>query len=452
MTESEDSIQISNWDVLLQISERSGGSGYELCSESNHVGNNRFDVLLNMNRSHFEEAQKEGDSMPAVKRLIGIVTEQTSPPGRFLLRGSTWTIVPPDDVIAFVTELLTVPLQSSPELPKASEDSDPEGNERKRGRRSSLLRRSLSASVISALSESFMPDDKKKVSRGQRPSIKRVPWLSMRPARRTTIDARALDVIFNENGTELIAKHTGNNRLQVMVDMQQLMFQGSPESKQKDMIAEIQSTVHTHWGGRFLCQTLSGTFEEMTQEEQADALMSLLIGPPLAPHGVTHSDDTFNKSSSEATPSSSVLMNGGASAAIPLPEGIEGMRSAAVESLQKRKKRQGLASRIRSLAGRALRRTTSEPVKAPQKYGPPPAQRPLARSETVPVSYHHHQTPPIPEHNTSEHLLPFPDSSHGVAVNLSPEEVDDMLAGLDVSELTLEPPGSSTEFKNTYKL
>ncbi|KAL7558451.1 hypothetical protein ACA910_015788 [Epithemia clementina (nom. ined.)] len=95
---------IHNFDVLLKADEETGILNYydkndpsnrqtastALLSSNGsfaapHVGNQRFQVTLNMYRHDFETRHNRGqDTSPIVNKLIAIVTEQCVPPGRFL--------------------------------------------------------------------------------------------------------------------------------------------------------------------------------------------------------------------------------------------------------------------------------------------------------------------------------------------------------------------------------
>ena len=92
---------ISNFDVLLMTDEETGilnfykssladGSGTAATEEQqplpqNHVGNQRFQVTLNMHRQDFETRHSRGqDTSPVVNKLIAIVSQKCVPPGRFL--------------------------------------------------------------------------------------------------------------------------------------------------------------------------------------------------------------------------------------------------------------------------------------------------------------------------------------------------------------------------------
>ena len=90
----------SNFDVLLVADQETGILNYYHPDVSSgpakhHVGNQRFQVTLNMHRHDFETRHTRGqDTSPIVNKLISIVTEQCVPPGRFLQR-SNETIMPP---------------------------------------------------------------------------------------------------------------------------------------------------------------------------------------------------------------------------------------------------------------------------------------------------------------------------------------------------------------------
>lgn len=185
MTTAVQSLEIGNWDVLVEPMP-TDNSIFRLYQQKNHVGNNRFEVLLNMHRSEFDDTLVAGmDTAPVVSKIINIVNEQCLPKGRFLCLDSKggWKELPEEDAREFVQEWIITstpedPADEVPPMDSKRRDSnyahlteDDESGNKKRGRRSSLLRRSFSESMIST--EKFT-EDRKKAIRPTLPSINSV--------------------------------------------------------------------------------------------------------------------------------------------------------------------------------------------------------------------------------------------------------------------------------------
>jgi len=573
----------ANYDVLLSFDEENG----KLCLDStqHHVGNHRFKVLLDIHRNEFVNNRREGnDTSPIIEKMIGIVTKECVPAGRFLQPprakiGSNgkdeeveeldnddatlrWNPVPEQEVVKFIERSLmpaeeessnnhnhyhddmpppgeieshNIPHEENADkvpargaapaaapasaanprvsfvdmepLPLPFNHNDPLGSglappqtadppfppppppssssaaddEKKRRRRSSLLRRSVSDQIVAVVQNLDVKKKMNRTTEERRPSLWRLFGKN-----KIVSQPEPLDVIFTHpqstgvasspDAVELAQNHTGNNRLQVMMEMERDKYSRSSIDDQAKMLKHWLEVVANFWKGRFLLEKHEEDplLEEIVasyhvldagQAEKAlETIMSKLVAraeeggntfnSPLGtlfeggsiesfqpseeftekelepsldfsvPRPI-HRDDAMRRSQSEsavgrqqpaqrrrsrfAIPNfgrnpaadtssfSSGASSSGSSSARPqnvqrtasvpvssgprpqgvrrtssestsassLPEpprgleNMQGMRSAAVESLQRRKKRQGLASRIQKMAETTLRRNSS---------------------------------------------------------------------------------------------
>jgi hypothetical protein len=203
--QTSDTIEtIGNYDVLLEADDYS--DQLRLICDANHVGNNRFQVLLKMNSTQYEAGLTAGENTTqVVKRVADIVCRQVVPNGRFLVQRrhsskhqqySYWKALDRERVLEFVRDQLynldkidskpgtaiRLPVRSSAssldDSDIAADDSEAifraleplsfqfeTDGEKKRRRRSSLLRRSLSESILSTNSNSTFDYDKEKTVR-----------------------------------------------------------------------------------------------------------------------------------------------------------------------------------------------------------------------------------------------------------------------------------------------
>lgn len=483
--------------LVLSLYDPPSSSSSSSSLSSSHVGNNRFRVLLNLYQSECEPTRGEEHVQAVVQKLIHVVTTQCQPQGRFWVISATttevaatitpsvstattpsletvsppaavptisteplWTELDPLSVQQFVRDSLLASDSVRPvgiaavPSPKATSGSplfhinhnneddndDDDDNTKKRGRRPSLLRRSVSETMTPAL------DSKKKSTRTDaRRSFRKSPAVSaeydhhdngaehdhvhdhdadttrrlpsaaplhrrcrsagpvtptthvVRMRRRPLVRVRnPLDVVFVTDGTSLVTNHTGNNRIRVLVDIKRTMYNNSTERERSKMVTDLIQVVTTHWRGRFLQQYVGDIDNqdanrqspeseyEVLDPHDAQVLLRALMessninsnrqGLWAGPRSSSLDDDASSVTTNRSTVTSSTIATTAtaaekrvsevkqeAVAAIhllspPAPDlHIQSMRNAAVESLQKRKKRQGLANRIRHLSAANIR-------------------------------------------------------------------------------------------------
>ena len=150
-------MDVTNYDVLFIAS--SEGSLNKI-SAVNHVGNNRFEVFLNLHGEGFNQALVNGDEEECdriVDKIIDIVCHKCVPKGRFLEKTNDeigWTCLGEGPLARMrVREALKLMFQE-PNAATQSGTSTPEKDDadKKRRRRGSLtrFRRSDSESILQA--------------------------------------------------------------------------------------------------------------------------------------------------------------------------------------------------------------------------------------------------------------------------------------------------------------
>lgn len=181
-----------------------------------------------------------------------------------------------------------------------------------------------------------------------------------------------MDVLLNTSKTGLLPGTDlhGNNRLRVMVSLQTQTFKDAKEEEQTKMAEELVKTIKEFWGGRVLskCPTArrggdsEGAYVMLEKDYAVGAMKHLLSGKPAEiEDGLTMGEPDAEtnikqgrRASLKAIQSIAASGGGGKTSIMPsslptLPADMQHLRSAAVKSLQKRKQRQGLNSRIRGL-------------------------------------------------------------------------------------------------------
>lgn len=185
-----------------------------------------------------------------------------------------------------------------------------------------------------------------------------------------------MDVLLNTGKTSLLpgADLHGNNRLRVMVNIQTMTYQNAKDDEAKDKMAEeLVNTIEKFWGGRVLSiipsmRRKGGDDEQYIKLESihsVQAMRNLLSGKAAekeeaitqgtAPDPKIPQGRRASLKAIESIAAAGVgVGTGDAKTIMPstlptLPPDMQHLRSAAVKSLQKRKVRQGLNSRIRGL-------------------------------------------------------------------------------------------------------
>jgi hypothetical protein len=456
-------------EATVQETSTSRHEGVLKLAEQGHaVGNKRFEVLLSMHRQEFEQAATLEAQDAVILKILDIVCRQCVPNGRFLKAersyagGIWWQELSSERAQAFVLDSLQTPSEAGvasfppileqvkeeekyldeeplphyddtpiPESPISAtpqainEDPQTINEEKKRRRRSSLLRRSASESHMTTSSD--LDGKKKAVRLGS--LLKTSFWKSLRGNKNVEIP-EPLDVLLVESRDAFqpnVTHQVGNNRLSILMEVQCEQYRNASAKGRESIVQELVEAVTSHWGGRFLSVTHFNDGYQILTERQAPPAVQALFENFLQGGTATAALEALHRSCSEAGIGStaapaklSSTVNKEADQVLhklaPLPitgsptgasAKVEDMRSAAVKSLQKRKKRQGLATRIRSLTSSALTRSVSEPVKKSNR-------------QKAEESARKYDTSPIPIHESTR-------------LSLSEGILGDLLDGLDVS-------------------
>lgn len=317
----------SKYDVLVAPPSPGLSTEYSLTKHQDHVGNQRFQVLLNMNQESYRNSQKRGavdECNQTVDTLVDTVCNQVVPRGRFLVSSSfvvgnampTLQWNPMDDQV--VKDLLHKVLKSTEPMANTvlSSSSSCDGNTcssiaaaaasvkfslennealdveparafppplgqqrnddgQKRRRRSSLLRRSNSESMVG-----LMLDNRKKLNHdaiGLRGRTQEEPtsWKSAS----SVGELNRMDVVLSpaRDALDPSCMSVGNNRLHILIVMKSGLFRGGSIDQQEKILDETVETVYTFWKGRFLVE-MQGCYEELPKGEAREAMRIILAG------------------------------------------------------------------------------------------------------------------------------------------------------------------------------
>ena len=312
--------KFSQYDVLVEPPIPGVSTEYSLTKHEGHVGNKRFQILLNMKQGSYGDAQRRGDvdeCNRTVDNLVDTVCNQVVPPGRFLESKSVvvgngmpvlqWHAM--DEAV--LKPFLHKVLQPTDKIDSASNEGNQaeslvaaaasirfslENNElsdldnpafppspapcrnddgQKRRRRSSLLRRSNSESMVG-----MVLDNRKKLNfnvsdlRGgtqEEPTF----WKSA-----SSIDQlNRMDVVLTPARDALDPSCTsvGNNRLHILLAVRSGQFKGGSIDAQEKLLDELIETVYIFWKGRFLVED-SGGYEELPKGEAREAMRTIMGG------------------------------------------------------------------------------------------------------------------------------------------------------------------------------
>ena len=311
---------LSKYDVLTQPPVPGVSTEYSLDKHSHHVGNQRFHVLLAINQDSYQKAISKGDFVECnrlVDGLVDTVCNQVVPRGRFLesiggtIEDTTlelqWRNMDEMTVKSLLHKALTssrdrfpgnpndtsasasgdtstgieyandleaqMPSASSiPSMPDHTEDLD---DGQKRRRRSSLLRRSNSESMLG-----LFLDNRKKLNLNAfdpRGNTQEEPtcWKST-----TTLgELSRMDVVFaaERDALDPSCMSVGNNRLHILCAVRSAAFkEGSIEAQEK-ILDEMIEIVSVFWKGCFRVE-VPGGYQGISSGEARDVMRIILSG------------------------------------------------------------------------------------------------------------------------------------------------------------------------------
>jgi hypothetical protein len=253
-------------------------------------------------------------------------------------------------------------------------------------------------------------------------------------------DPQQMDVLLNTAKTALLPGTDlhGNNRLRVMLQIQTVAYQSSTGEEQETMAKTLINTIENFWGGRILSKvpSMRGKCEEsyvkLENEHAVSAIKNLLSGKALEKEEeVTMGDNPDVEVKQGRRASLKAIQSLAASGAadseasilpssLPsLPPDMQHLRSAAVKSLQKRKQRQGLNSRIRGLTADKAAvfqdGSSNASVAASSAYHGHGSTSPIPTTLGSPVPPSSKVISNMPSHGMP-HMQPFRQTSSGASV------------------------------------
>ena len=414
-------LHVTNYDVLA---DKMPGRRYVMEDYQKHIGNTRFAVLVDMYREAYTALFMRGNDSECdkiVERIVGVACHKdvaiTMNKGRFLIREfgqGAWVCLDEDESKEVARQALSAPdtplegidenghgefitstvfsaMHLSSEVPSIGTSTF--DNDKKRGRRRSLLRRSAS--------ESTMMDDKKKLhirglgldtlagisfddggefidddlidfspfSAALMPRPLAPSFIVSQPhhtAEEAPLSSEkilrweGMDVVLSSSGTKLSSKENiiGNNRLNVMLSLQQETYRKAlPEDK--DTIAQgLVKAVCTYWSGRILLDQGSA-YAELSGLQAVTAMKNLLDPGSAQPIRVSKASSNVSQRAllGDACP----LPEFPDEAAIEIltnstPSNPKIMQNQAIKSLQERKAKRLVAKSL----GRGLVRDDSD--------------------------------------------------------------------------------------------
>jgi hypothetical protein len=336
-----------------------------------HVGGNRLRVLCDVHRQRLktEDVEKVG------QEIVHICVNDYFAKFLEIKAGGAFGELSSTEIDVLIRNLLleqvdssTGSIQEGPSTTTSSSmnSSDENDAQKKRPRRSSLLRRSINEDGTSLSMKKSLQILRTQFSFTSR---QEAPSSAEAPMELTSDQLEPLDVLFDATQSALVtctdsdaiddsnslrkeSIYPGNNRLQVLCCIQQQPFCIATEDDRKATIEEMYRTVTESWGGRFLAHTSQGVWHVMTETVAKEAL-TCLLDPELS-KAITQTATSTSAERRRTSFLKSIPANFAIFSSLPRPG--SDMRSAAVASLQRQKKRQGLTSKIRTLATRVFTR------------------------------------------------------------------------------------------------
>jgi hypothetical protein len=308
----------SKYDVLVEPPIPGLSSGYSLAKHRDHVGNRRFQVLLAMNQQSYETARMRGNFEECdrvVSALVDVICNQVVPRGRFLEstcaamsitnREDRWTNMEERTVKSLLHNVLSVSVAPTNQRTDPSEPSfmstaisspnafldpfdihipsatplSPNGLDseegQKRRRRSSLLRRSNSESMLGA----FLDNKKKLNLNGFDPRGNTQEEPTSWKSSSSLGELNRMDVVFSPERDALnpSCMSVGNNRLHILLAVRSAQFKNGSMEEQEKILDETIETITTFWKGRFHVE-VPGGYDNISNGEAREILWIVLSG------------------------------------------------------------------------------------------------------------------------------------------------------------------------------
>jgi hypothetical protein len=301
-------MQITNYDVLLD----GGNEGAFQLIDTEHVGNKRFEVFLNLHKEEYEKArvarnQEEMDRI--VVKIVDIVCHKCIPNGRFLEKAaipiegeSEWMEIGEGELArrrlhqALNGDVSNkMPARSSKVFTKQDQKTDAAISKRRRRGSYARLRRSISESMIfystlekvnnegnGNINDNGGGDNRQNHGNSSKAwvNLSRMPnptLIALPPA--PTLSLQPMDVVVAASRSSLANMgNPGNARFGILVSMHADNFVAAAgnNDKRREILNELKTVVQTHWKGRFLVTVLDD-YQLLPTEAVSASISALLL-------------------------------------------------------------------------------------------------------------------------------------------------------------------------------
>lgn len=275
-------MKITNYDVLID----GGCEGSFKLVDQEHVGNNRFEVFLNLHKEEYAKEQAAGNQQGMdiiVEKIVDIVCHRCVPNGRFLEKAAI-PIEGEDDWMELgegelARRRLHQALQGGKEptprnskmlsqTTQAERKVDEFASKRRRRGSYARLRRSISESML------FHSTLEKKNQVNMFNSVF-LAAAELGEEHASIQTPNPMDVVFTPSRNGLTATGMpGNARFGILISMNAESFLAAGDKR--PILAELMKTVENHWKGRFLVTSLDG-YEELPREAVSATISKLLM-------------------------------------------------------------------------------------------------------------------------------------------------------------------------------
>lgn len=305
---------ITSYDVLVDPPVEGVVGEYQLDNYSKNVGNNRLKVFLTLYKQNYDRALRQNNVTGCesiVKDILHTLNTKCVPTGRLLINAvpnmntdgrqlaqmcravssPAWNLMGEHQSRQLIHGILFgVPppfayiyrqqqMREHQAVGQSDSSNNKQPDEHKRRRRSSLLRRSASDSLLNDLKKvsrfDQQQEQQEELLQNRRMSKEEPIWSSCRRLTENgALSLNRMDVILTSNREALDpnCQSIGNNRLHILVAMQSGKYQVANDRQKDAILDEVIQTVHSFWKGRFLTESLGGSYDVL---DNADAKRSL---------------------------------------------------------------------------------------------------------------------------------------------------------------------------------
>jgi len=314
---------ITSYDVLVDPSIDGVVGEYQLDNYSQNVGNNRLKVFLTLYKKEYDRARRQNNAVGCqliVTEILLTLNTKCVPTGRFLINAlpntndnrsqlaqmsravnpPAWHLMgidkskqlihgilndtPPPLPYRYRQQQMQMQMQEQQAGGQSNRSNKKDTDELKRRRTSSLLRRSASDSLlgdlkkVSRFDQQLQQQQQQGLSQNRRMSKEEPIWLpSGRSYENGVVSLNRMDVILTSNREALDpnSQSIGNNRLHILVAMQSGKYQLANDRTKEIILDEVIQTVNSFWKGRFLTESLNGSYEVLENIDAKRALRNI---------------------------------------------------------------------------------------------------------------------------------------------------------------------------------